>query len=231
MVTALTAMQTIAPEHILLPSWDGADICLTRMTTRVWWDQHSSAESWTEKFQRDNKNETFRVMSGRIKVMTVSRTLLERVPTHLYNWLFSDIIPPTKCYPWWGPGLSTDIIVINSSKFPSDSLTVMVPVYILDIQHKQHCFGECPNRHLSTPLFGHGTEMTTSRLDQTGRSRILELFPLLPREHGFHFGIGDTGNLGSIKWFYFYRSTTHLVKNEKRDWSTILSLFVPPCPH
>ncbi len=86
--------------------------------------------------------------------------------------------------------------------------------------------------YIDSPFFGPGTEMTTSRLDQTGhRKEVFETSALVinstsSRTNGFHFGIRDTVNCGQIN--RMYTSSTHLVRNDKMDWSTILSLFVPP---
>ena len=64
---------------------------------------------------------------------------------------------------------------------------------------------------LSTPLFGTGTEMTTSRLDQgesestVTETRTLAITsPSSSRTTGFHFGIRDTGACGQINRIYFY---------------------------
>ena len=63
------------------------------------------------------------------------------------------------------------------------------------------------NNYLSTPLFGTGTEMTTSRLQQAVNLDIRTLVidsPSSSRTNGFHFGIRDSGNCGNINRMYFY---------------------------
>ncbi len=82
------------------------------------------------------------------------------------RWCSPHIKTPRK-YPWWG-STNRDLLQRHLN---SDSLSAMVPVWItFQIWHKQQCLREWTNNYLSTPLFGSGTEMTTSRLDQTGHT-------------------------------------------------------------
>ncbi len=137
-------------------------------------------------------------MSGRIKVMTVSRTLRERVPTHnWYNWLFSDIIPPGSTT--LGGGLSTDIIPVYI--YLNVSFSVMVPVYILDIYTTQTTLSQRVSEQtqaITSPLRCLDMEQRWQHLDWIRQATVEYSHCFLENVHGFHFGMA-TVDYGIVK--------------------------------
>ncbi len=131
------------------------------------------------------------------------------------NWLFSSHIKYPPGSTTLGGGLPTEIYFKVSFRFTQCSgacVNKFADLYRYDTNSiASESVRTDTNNYLSTPLFGTGTEMTTSRLDQTGSSgtvsetRTLAIAsPSSSRTNGFHFGIKDTGNCGSINRIYFY---------------------------
>ncbi len=131
------------------------------------------------------------------------------------NWLFSPHIKYPPGSTTLGGGLPTEIYLKVSFRFTQCSgacVNNFADLYRYDTNSiASESVRTDRNNYLSTPLFGTGTEMTTSRLDQTGSSgtvsdtRTLAITsPSSSRTNGFHFGIRDSGNCGQINRIYFY---------------------------
>ncbi len=125
----------------------------------------------------------------------------------------------------------------STSKFPSDSLSVVVPVWITLLIYTDTTQTALPQRvseqiqTITSPLRCLEQEQRWQHLDwikqvAVGLFQILELWSLiLPREPMDSILASKT--LEIVAKLTESTSTTHLVRNDKMDWSTILSLFVP----
>ncbi len=131
------------------------------------------------------------------------------------NWVFSPHIKYPPGSTTLGGGLPTEIYFNVSFRFTQCSdacVNNSVDLYRYDTNSiASESVRTDRNNYLSTPLFGTGTEMTTSRLDQSGSSttvsdtRTLTITsPSSSRTNGFHFGIRDSGNCGQINRIFFY---------------------------
>ena len=131
------------------------------------------------------------------------------------NWVFSPHIKYPPGSTTLGGGLPTEIYFKVSFRFTqcnSPCMNNFADLYRYDTNSIASEGDRTDrNNYLSTPLFGTGTEITTSRLDQTGHrgtvsdTRTLVIDSLSSsRTNGFHFGIRDSGNCGQINRIYFY---------------------------
>ncbi len=170
---------------------------------------------------------------GRSEVVSV-KTVWERVPipwelkTTGYSPLTSNT--PQEVLPLVGVYQQR-----STSKFPSDSLSVVVPVWITLLIYTDTTQTALPQRvteqtqAITSPLRCLEQEQRWQHLDwSTGLLfQILELWSLiLPREPMDSILASET--LEPVANLTESTSTTHLVRKNKLDWSTILSLFVPP---
>ncbi len=131
------------------------------------------------------------------------------------NWLFSPHIKYPPGSTTLGGGLPTEIYSNVSFRFTqcsSPCVNNFADLYRYDTNSIASESDQTDrSNYLSTPLFGTGTELTTSQLQQAvGSSTITDTralaitSPSSSRTNGFHFGIRDSGNCGQINRIYFY---------------------------
>ncbi len=128
------------------------------------------------------------------------------------NWLFSPHIKYPPGSTTLGGGLPTEIyfnVTFRFTQCSGDCVNNFADLYRYDTNSiASESVRTDTSYYLSTPLFGTGTEMTTSRLNRRSTvpdTRTLAInSPSSSRTNGFYFGIRDTGNCGSIKRMYFY---------------------------
>ncbi len=178
-----------------------------------------------------------RVMSGRSEVVSV-KTVWECVPMH-WEFKITGCSPLTSNTPREVLPLVGVYQQRSTSKFPSDSLSVVVPVWINLLIYTDMTQTALPQRvseqiqTITSPLRCLDQEQKWQHLDWirqvTGLLfQILELLPLIlppPREPMDSILASKT--LEIVAQLTECTSITHLVRNNKMDWSTILSLFVP----
>ncbi len=128
------------------------------------------------------------------------------------NWAFSPHIKYPPGSTTLGGGLPTEIYFKVSFRFTlcnGACVNNFADLYRYDTNSiASESVRTDTSNYLSTPLFGSGTEMTTSRLKHRSTvsdTRTLAInSPSSSRTNGFHFGIRDTGTCGSIRRMYFY---------------------------
>ncbi len=128
------------------------------------------------------------------------------------NWLFSPHIKYPPGSTTLGGSLQTEIYFNVTFRFTQCN-TACVNNFADLYRYDTNSIASESDRtdtsnYLSTPLFGTGTEMTTSRLNRRSTvpdTRTLAInSPSSSRTNGFHFGIKDTGTCGAINRIYFY---------------------------
>ncbi len=174
-------------------------------------------------------------MNGRIEVVSVS-AVWECVPIH-WDLKTTGCSPLTSNTPQEVLPLVGVYQQIFISMSPSDSLSVMVPVWITLLIYSDMTQTALPRRvteqtkdiTLKIHFLEQEQHLDWIRQVTEGLFQTLELLPLLlplPREPMDSILASET--LEIVAKLTESTSTTLLVRNDKMDWSTILSLFVPP---